>query len=267
MRKLVGALAAVISLLTVMPSASQAWGGLTNKYGLELQLGGGYHSLSDLNSYVPAPSFAGLDPAQKINVGAQFGLGLLYRQQHDFGWQFGYNRFVSVMDSKFRVTDSRFPESWAEQTVSGSEFYALATWYWESFWQDKWYWPFKEVSLGVGPALYNATMDRSIDIAQDGGSHLTSGSFADASGRSLGFLGVLGVEIPLKETLGLSVQIGGRAAKVSKLIYKDSSDRDVTVIQNSASNAALPVDFSGVFIKVGLRGYFQPASDWRNPSR
>jgi len=266
MRKLVGALAAVISLLTILPAASNAAGGLTNKYGLELQLGGGYHSLSDLNSYVPAPSFAGLDPAQKINAGAQFGLGILYRQQYNFGWQFGYTRFVSMADSKFRVSDGRFPESWAEQTISGSEFSALATWYWPSFWQAKWWWPFKEVCLGIGPALYNASMDRSIDIAQDGGSHLTSGSFSDASGRSLGFLGVLGVEFWLKN-LGLSLQVGGRYAKVEKLVYKDSSDRDVTVLLNSASNATLPVDYSGFFLRFGLRGYWAPSGDWRNPSR
>jgi len=267
MRKLVGALAVVVSLLTVLPSASKAAGFTPHMYGVELQLGGGYHSLADLNAYTPDASFAGVTPELQVNVGAQFGVGILYRQMYGFGWQFGYSRFISAMDSKYRVAVNRGQVSWAEQTVSGSELYALATWYWPSFWQQKWWWPFKEVSFGVGPAFYGATLDRSIDIAQVGGSHLTSGSFSDATGRSLGFLGTLGVEIPLKEYVGLSIQVGGRLAQVGKLTYKDASDRDVTVLLNTASNTALPVDWSGAFVKVSLRGYFEPASDWRNPGR
>lgn len=263
MRKLVGALAAVAMLVSVFPAASSAAGYPPLKYGVELQLGGGYHSLADVNAFVPATSFSGLIPELEINMGMQFGLGLLYRQQHNFGWQFGYSRFVSLMDTKYRITDApRFPESWAEQTVAGSELSALATWFWPCKLWDR-----LEMSLGVGPALYNATMDRSIDIAQDGGSHLTSGSFSDASGKSFGFLGALGWELPFGDNLGLSLQLGGRYAKIGKLTYKDSSDQDVTVYLNSASNATMPVDFSGFFLKVGLRGYFAPAADWRSPVR
>jgi hypothetical protein len=269
MRKTVGALAAVVSLLWALPVASLATGNLPHQYGVELQLGGGYLSLADVNDFVPATTFSGITPENKINVGAQFGVGILYRQLTDFGWQIGYNRFVSVADSKFRITDyPRSPESWAEQTLSGSELYAMATWY-LPYTGDRWWlrW-MKEVSFGVGPALYSANMDRSIDIAQpDGGSHLTAGSFADASGRSFGFTAALGAEIRLKENTGLAISLGGRLAKVNKLTYKDTSDQEITVLLNSASNATMPVDFSGLFLKISLRGYFQPTSDWRNPQR
>lgn len=261
MRKTVGALVVVVSLLWALPVASLAAVDLPHKYGLELQLGGGYLNLADVNDYLPAQSFNGLKPAQKINIGAQFGFGLLYRQMMDFGWQIGYNHFISVVDSKFRISDGRIgAESWAEQTLSGGELYALATWYWP--------WKQKEIFFGIGPALYSASMDRSVDlVSSDGGSHITSASFADASGRSFGLLTAVGIELPLKQDLGLAIQLGGRLGKVSKLTYTDSSDREITVPLNSSSNASFPVDFSGVFVKINLRGYFQPASDWRNPSR
>jgi hypothetical protein len=261
MRKLVGALVVVATLLWSLPSVGLA-AELPHKYGLELQLGGGMHLLTDVNDYLPAANFAGITPAEELMVGAQFGIGMLYRQEPAFGWQFGYNRFANLIDQKFRITNApTFPESWAEQTLSGGELYGLATWYWP--WNDM------ELSFGIGPAIYSATMDRSVDIAQDGGSHITSGSFSDATGKAFGGLGTFGLEIPLKEMVGLNIQVGGRFAKIGKIAYEDPNNagNDIPVYLNSASGAYLPVDFTGGFVKISLRGYFHPASDWRSPGR
>jgi len=261
MRKLVGALAVVITLLWTLPSAAMA-ADMHHKYGLELQLGGGFHILSDVNDYLPATNFAGITPAEELTIGLQFGVGVLYRQMPDFGWQFGYSRFASLVDQKFRITNEpAVPESWAEQTLSGSEFFAMPTWYWP--------WNNKEISFGVGPAIYSATLDRSVDIAQEGGSHITSGCFSNAAGSSLGLLGTLGLEMPLKDMLGLSFQLGGRIAKVAKVSYEDpnNTSSDLPVYLNAASGSFLPVDFSGAFLKIALRGYFLPANDWRSPQR
>ncbi len=261
MRKLVGALVVVTTLLWSLPSVSTA-AELSHKYGLELQLGGGMHLLTDINDYLPATNFAGIVPAEEMTVGAQFGIGILYRQMPEFGWQFGYNRFASIIDQKFRITDApNSPESWAEQTLSGSELYGMATWYtpWEN----------KELSFGIGPAIYNATLDRSIDIAQESGSHITSGSFSDGKGKSFGVILALGLEFPIREMVGFNVQVGGRFAKVSKIAYEDpnNSTNDIPVYLNSASGSLLPVDYTGVFLKLSLRGYFHPANDWRSPAR
>lgn len=262
MRKLVGALVVVATLLWSLPSVSNAMGLLTPKYGLELQLGGGMHFLSDVNDYLPAANFAGITPAEEMMVGMQFGLGMVYRQMPGFGWQFGYNRFVSIVDQKFRITNApAYPESWAEQTLTGGEFYGLATWYWP--------WKYFEVSFGLGPAIYTASMDRSIDIAQDGGSHITSGSFSDASGKSLGVAGAFGIELMIREMIGLNLQLGGRYAKIGKIAYEDPNNAgsDIPVYLNSASGSYLPIDYSGIYLKLSLRGYFHPAGDWRTPIR
>ncbi len=260
MRKLVGALVVATTLVWSSPSVSTA-GELSHKYGLELQLGGGLHLLTDVNDYIPANNFAGIVPAEEMMVGGQFGVGILYRSMPNFGWQFGYSRFVSLIDQKFRISDGNSTESWAEQTMSGSELYAMATWYfpWKSW----------ELSFGAGPAIYNATLDRSVDIAQEGGSHITSGSFSDATGKSLGALGTFGLEIPLREMVGLNIQVGGRLAKVGKIEYEDpnNSSNRIPVYLNSASGSLLPVDFTGGFVKISLRGYFHPANDWRSPGR
>jgi hypothetical protein len=233
---------------------------LPHKYGVELQLGGGFHALTDVNDYVPANQLAAYTPAEELMIGAQFGFGLLYRQEAMFGWQFGYNRFMSLVDSKFRIADNALPTSWAEQTLSGSELYAMATWFWP--------WDNLELSLGVGPAIYTASLDRSVDVFTSG-SHITSASFSDANGKSFGLVGALGLELPLKETLGLNVQLGGRWGKVERLNYKDPNnpDQEQPVYLSSASGSYLPVDYSGAFVKVGLRAYFQPASGWRTPGR
>jgi len=258
MRKLVGALVIVATLLWSLPSDSSA-AETPHKYGLELQLGGGMHLLTDVNDYVPANNFQGITPAEEMMVGAQFGIGILYRQQPNFGWQFGYNRFASLIDQKFRITDGN--ESWAEQTLSGSELYGMATWYcpWKNF----------ELSFGAGPAIYNATMDRSVDIVQESGSHITAGSFSDGTGKSFGAIGSVGLEIPLKQTVGLNIQLGGRIAKVGKIAYEDpnNSANNIPVYQNSASGSLLPVDFTGGFVKISIRGYFQPSNDWRSLER
>ncbi len=261
MGKLVGAIIIAAALQWSLPSVSAA-AELSHKYGLELQLGGGMHLLTDINDYLPAANFAGIPPAEKMLVGTQFGVGMLYRQEPGFGWQFGYNRFMNVVDQKFRITNApSFPESWAEQTLTGGEIYGLATWYFP--------WGGNELSFGAGPAIYTATMDRSIDIAQDGGSHITSGSFSDATGKSFGALAAVGLELPLKEMVGLGIQVGGRFAKVGKIAYEDpnSAGNDIAVSLNAASGSFLPVDYTGVFVKLSLRGYFRPKSDWRNPTR
>jgi len=168
---------------------------------------------------------------------------------------------MSLADQKYRISDGNPIESWAEQTLTGSELYGMATWYfpWKNF----------ELSFGVGPAIYNATLDRSVDIAQEGGSHITSGSFSDGTGKSFGALGSFGIEIPLKEMVGLNLQIGGRLAKIGKIAYEDpnNSSNDIPVYLNSASGSLLPVDYSGAFLKISLRGYFHPANDWRTPGR
>ena len=262
MRKTVGMLALFLTFTLILPGLSSAEENHPRKYAIDFNLGGGYHMMQDINDYIPA-DFTGYSP-NKINIGTQLGIGICYRYLEDFGYQIGYNALAAgvpvAYDQKYEVT-ATFPgaayESWAEQTVSGWEFYALAVWY-KSMGSS-------ELSFGVGPAIYGAKLDRSIDIVRDAsGSHLTGGSFYNAEGKALGLILALGFEFPIGANTGLLIQGGGRFANVGKLMYDDPSAQkfDQLVYLNPGTGAPLGVDFSGGFLKFTFRAYFKPDSKW-----
>ncbi|MBM3327067.1 MAG: hypothetical protein FJY65_08845 [Calditrichaeota bacterium] len=254
MFKSVVALALAAILCATLPAAAPAE--TPHKYGVELQLGGGYFTMGDVNDFVPSSAFNNIEP-DKLNLGSQLGVGILYRHLDNFGWHFGYSRFIMLQ--KYRVSAYLSAvESWCEQTVSGSELYAMATWFWPT--------DIGEISLGVGPAFYSGALDRSIDIVQDGQTHLTAGTFADAEGNGFGMLGNIGLEIPLKETLGLGIVFGGRLAAIDKIMYKDAQEAERTVY-TGGSNATFGIDYSGAFAKLTLRAYFKPDAGWRSPGQ
>lgn len=271
MRNSVGALATILAILILAPGVTLAGqDDHPKKYGIELQLGSGYIVMGDVNDFIPDPGF--LDARYQgsdeddIFLGTQFGIGMTYRHMDNFGWAFGYNRFVSgvpvVWESKYRRNAYYVPgsESWIEQTVAGSELYIQPTWYWP--------WKNREIMFGVGPALYTANLDRSISIIRSAGSGANpAGSFADANGKALGLLVTGGVEFPMMEKFYLTVQGGFRLANIGKLTYEDEQDVEQTIYKNSASNATFGADFSGAFIKLSIRTYFKPSSEWRDPNK
>jgi len=216
----------------------------------------------------PNSVFNGFDP-DKIFLGSQFGVGILFRHMDNFGWQIGYNSLAAgvpvAFEHKYEVHtlgEDVTGDSWVEQTVSGWEVYFLATWYK----------PIKagELSFSVGPTFNKAIMDRSISIYQpESNSTLTGGSFADAEGKTLGLIAAVGLELPLGETTALGFQVGGRLAKIKELIYEDPNtvSGESSVYKNASIGSLLPVDFSGAFLKISLRTYFKPATEWREHQR
>jgi len=263
MRKLVGMLAFFLALLFAISNVSIAGEDHPRKYGLELSIGGGFYAMEDINDFIPA-DFVNYTP-DKINIGSQFGVGIIYRHMENFGWQIGYNSLAAGVPIAFKhkyEVRAYLPgaptESWAEQTVSGWELYFLATWYKPT--------DAGELMFGFGPTLCKAVLDRSIDIVRDAsGSHLTGGSFADAKGKTLGWLAMLGYEFPLGETTALTLQVGGRLAEIKELTYDDpnSVSGEQKVYKNAATGSLMAVDFSGAFAKITLRAYFKPATTWR----
>jgi len=292
MRNLVGVLAIILTFLLLVPGYAPAEEKIYPKmYGMEVQFGGGFHMMTDVNDFLPDEAFInypGTDE-DKINIGIHFGIGFSFRnnpgvvdeplplfipfwapflgQPNSFGWVFGYNRFNAgipgAIEGKYRANafiPGAGAESWVEQTISGSEFYIMPTWYWG--WKDK------EIFMSVGPAVYHASLDRSISITRSVGSGANpAGSFDGAIGTALGAMYVIGIEIPVSEDYYLSIKGGGRLANVTKLTYEDNQDVEHTVWKNAASNATLGVDFSGAFINFAVRTYFGPSSKWRSPER
>lgn len=279
MRKPVGVLTTILALLLLLPGITQAVAPghaedlikiHPKKYGIELTVGSGYSVMENVNNFIPDagfinPLYMGSDE-DDINISTQLGIGFSYRSKNDFGWTFGFNRLTAgipaVLEQKFRrnafFPESQGAESWAEQTVAGTEIYFTPSWYWD--------WNNKDVSFNIGPAIYRAKLDRSIAIVQSSGSGANpAGSFNDATGTSLGLLISAGLDIPMKESYFLTIKGGARLANVGKLTFDDNQDVEQTVWLNNSSNATLAVDFSGVFLSVGVRAYFQPSSDWRSP--
>ncbi|MCF7811844.1 hypothetical protein K9N50_12750 [bacterium] len=264
MHKTAGMLGLILALLIVFSSSTSA-ADSPKKYSVEIQLGGGYYLMDDVNNALPNElNIPGVSP-DKINIGEQVGVGISYRNLENFGWQFGFNKMAFIGIQKFRV-EAVLPgtptKSWSEQTTSGAEFYALATWYkpMSSF----------DLMFGIGPAIYWASLDRSIDIinSASGGYHLTTGSFTDAKGKSLGIMGSIGLAIPVGSQTDLVIQAGGRYAKVTQLEYENpSTAQDKIVYKNSGTGSKMTVDFSGGFVKLSIRSYFKPSSDWRSPKR
>lgn len=262
MQKTAGLLGIILALIIALPSVSPAEDH-PRKYGVEVQAGFGYFTMDDVNDYMPLefnqPTFPVPEP-DKINIGEQFGIGLTYRHIDNFGWQFGFNKMALLGIQKYRV-EVVLPltpdTSWAEQTISGSEFYIQATWY-SSLTESI------DLFFGIGPALYWAKLDRSIEII-DG---TNKGSFANATGKSMGAIVTLGLEIPIGSTTGLAFHLGGRYAPVTELEYEDpSTNQDELVYKNPGTGSKMAVDFTGGFFKITLRSYFKPSSDWRSPKR
>lgn len=268
MRNLVGVLAIVLIILLIAPGTTQAGKNVDLKrYAIELQLGGSFYAMQDVNDYIPDPGFAnpltqGTDE-KSINIGTQLGVGFSLRAEEHFGYEFGYNLMATgippVLTQEYRM-NAYFPEglgaeSWVEQRVSGWELYITPTWYWD--------WGTKEIGFSIGPAIYRANLDRSISIVRSASGSNPAGSFDDASGTALGFYGSLGLELPISEKYYLNIKLGGRYGNVPELTYEDNQGVEQKVWMNSASNSTLAVDFSGVFLKFSVKSYFFPSAAWR----
>ncbi|MFC2149964.1 hypothetical protein ACFLQV_00525 [Calditrichota bacterium] len=258
MLKRIGTLILLMAILVAIPSTSQS-APHPRKYGVELQVGGKYALLSEVNDFLISELASQPNHSvDNVNIGIQYGLGIVYRQEDHFGWTIGHNRFREI--NKYRAAAVVFggEESWSEQTVLGSETYALANWY-----MDKWG---GELSFGIGPALYSGSLDRVNDILVAAGQHSISG-FVGASGKSFGMLGTIGFEIALRNQVGLLFQAGGRLAKINELLWVDPDDpfqEEQIVYYNQTIGDKMDVDFTGGFFKVGLRMYFTPPQDWRH---
>jgi len=270
MLKTVRALAIVIAVFLALPLAGYAADDYAKKYGVELTLGGSYYNLADVNDFVADQDFAAVDP-DKIHMGTQIGVSLLYRPKAHFGWQVGYSKlFAGVPGSEQKFSHEAILTSkgasrvsTAEQRVSGSETFAIAMLYT--------YTGPVELSVGAGPALYSATLDRTVVLYQSAGINAPANpsGFSDASGWSLGLIAKAGLELDLTPYTGLALEVGGRLAKVAKVKYTfpDTPDTEKIVMMNSYSNSSLPVDLSGGFARLTLRKYFNPASGWRDPRK
>lgn len=261
MHKAIRAIFALVAILLILPNMTFAednssdW--RSKRYSVEFQFGGGYWMMEDVNNYLPEATFAA-GSTDEINIGMQLGVGFFLRQLEDFGWAFGYNGFMTPQKHR-RSTYFTSTESWAEQTVSGGELYFLPTWIFP--------WDNKEITFSVGPAFYTAKVNRSVSIVRtEGAGANAAGSFEDAKGTTLGAVIAAGLEFPMKDDFYLRLNLGGRFAKIAK-IYEETPDGAGGIIKQEikrGSGSSFAVDYSGVYLNLAIRAYFQPDTKWRS---
>ncbi len=206
--------------------------------GLEFRAGFSHQFMNDPNDFVDAYEYlAGYDVTTTIGS-PMLGLSLLYKTFPNFGWNLGYNY---IMTSTYKVESAA---ETVELKMRGHELFVMGC-YFKPIMTD---W---ELMLGLGVNGFFGWMDQE---------NSEGAGFVDASGRSLGFLVNAGLELPLKEMLGLSFGLGYRNALVDEIAYRDASDQEHTVF---FENRPMELNFSGLYGQIGLRVYFDPATDWK----
>lgn len=207
---------------------------IPNQRGLEFRAGFSHYFMDDPRNLVD--SYQDGYTVSTTPGAPMLGLSLLYKTYPNFGWNIGYNY---IMNSTLKAEG---PET-VELKLRGHELFAMGCYY-MPLWSD---WT---LQFGLGVNAFMGSIDRD----------QVSGGYRDASGRSLGFLANIAVELPLKEHLGLKLGAGYRRALIDQVAYRDASDREHTVFYGSRP---LELDFSGFYGHLGLAVYFQPATHFK----
>lgn len=209
-------------------------------YGAQVNLGFATYMMADVNDYRHATAHTVNEEDALFGIGG--GLTFLYRSREDFRIAFGFNLLGQDRTYSSYTTGSLQE---IEQTVSGSELYV----------QGNYLIPFTDVltfHVGLGPSIVNGTLDRSVTTGQ---------SFADATGRDFGFRGTIGAELIFAKRYGVNLDLGYRFARVNEISFENRNGVEETLFWGGG-NRRLTLDFSGVIAELGIRAYFEPATDW-----
>ncbi|MCB2213274.1 outer membrane beta-barrel protein [bacterium] len=236
---------------------------LPHKFGIQITGSGSMFAMDDVNNYFLTP----IDNIQRndyneAELGIGGGLALLYRSHENFRWHIGYNY---LGQDKFEGSFTNLEDGTTatnEHVASGGEFYVAG----------HYMMPFGDafhVFIGGGVSLINAKIDRITSQNE------FDPAIYDASGTGLGIRASLGAEFMLTEMFGITGAIGYRLANVPNLEYEDltgSLDEEGNFPieayvwdANNNRTRKIAVDFSGAFLELGIRTYFDAATGWYAP--
>ncbi len=241
-------------------------GDIAHQYGIEFRGGYGlYMNNSDPDSY--AENFEGLSASgysqseYNESTGAiSGGISLLYKSKEYFAWHIGLN--VLSTDSATAIAVNPGSDDQVGRVFFNTvELFFTANYYWNLS-------PRFNVQIGAGPAFYLASLDREAL----GGSDIRYGeSFYGAHGRSFGFLGTLGAELYLSDAISFKFGGGFRYALIDRFKYFiETQGLDGSVLKTgnmvywAGTSDTFEVDFTGAFVEVGFRVYFEPEAAWKN---
>lgn len=209
-----------------------------NQRGLEVRGGFSHYFMDDPNDFIDAYP----DNFTKTTaIGSpMFGVSLLYKTHQHFGWNIGYNYLMNS------VSKAEGPQNVGtiEQKIHASELFAMGCYY-KTVMTD---WT---LSLGLGlNAVFGA-----IEREETGGA-----GFMYADGRTLGFITNIGLEFPLKETLGLKLSGGYRGDLINEVHVGDIYGEGSLVYFGLRP---LELDFSGFYGQLGVCFYFDPVTHFK----
>ncbi len=240
MKKLI--LAAVLMLALSLPTVMA--GEIYHQRGLELRGGMAlYMQMTDPSDW--ANQFSG-GVSDEMTFAPDFGLSILYKSYRNFSWNIGYNHFFAA-----RTT---FNGGASEEVMDANEFFVVPSFI---FWPEE----NLNLSIGAGPTIMMASLDRNSPLAQDWG------EFYGASGRNIGVLALANLELGLSESFALKGGVGFRSVVVNKIEFSQivsgtEYNHQVmwTDTAGNESGRSYELDFTGLFLEVGLRWYFIPKS-------
>lgn len=238
-------------------------GDIDHQRGIELRGGYGmYLNNSDPNTFVKdltvLPGYSQTEYTESKGAFSG-GMSLLYKTRSYFTWHIGFNVIANDSATASGVNSSNQAQS-ARIFMNTVELFFTANYYWNLS-------PRFNLEFGAGPAFYLSSLDFEYNGTYQGYSG-ESISFYGAHGRSFGFTGSLGAEFFLSEVLSLKVGGGFRWAPVSRFKYF----REVSTPEGKETIGEIAywpgtfntfeTDFSGAFLDVSLRVYFDPAAPW-----
>ncbi|MFH1862023.1 MAG: hypothetical protein ABH878_04345 [bacterium] len=186
------------------------------------------------------------------------GISLLYKTADYFCWHIGLN--VLATDSATATAVNALNETQVSKIyVNATEIFLTVNYYLNVT-------PRFNLQIGAGPAFYLASMDKSIPSVAES---VYGTAFYDAHGRSFGFLGTAGLEFFLSNAISLKFGGGFRWAPISRFKYfveyssptGNYKEGEIAYWHNSWDT--FEADFSGGFAEIGLRVYFEPATQWK----
>ncbi len=234
---------------------------IEHQRGVELRGGYGlYLKMGDPNNF--AQDFTGTSGySQKEYTESQGtflgGISFLYKTQPYFSWHVGLN--VLGTDSATALAQNAAgQQQQARIFMNTVELSLTANYYWNLT-------PRFNLEFGAGPAFYLSSLDREVSSEAQS---VYGESFYGAHGRSFGFTGNLGAELFLNDALSLKLGGGFRWAPVTRFKYfrelvgPEGSYNQGQIAYWANSFDTFEADFSGAFVDLGLRIYFDPAAPW-----
>jgi hypothetical protein len=236
MNRLMGLLCIAVLLTLSVSTASFAYDS-PRKYGVQLGGGFGVYDMGDVSTgtdYMLAQKSG--NTATTADAGAMGNIAIIYRSSRHQMWEIGYNPLFDVENT---VENSSIDSS-GQILMHSNEFYAKAlivTYPTERL----------NLNFGVGLAYYNTELQIQDDF--------TRRYYYDATGRSFGLIGSLGLEFMLSEQTGIYLGGGGRWTNSNNFSY-ESTPGTRTSVSVLGGSRPMEVNLSGGYAQLGLRLYF-----------